>query len=591
MPIANILSQPLFYVHQLVLVTAVAGLCLLAIWAGLSRRHWFLRAAAVWVGIVALLPIRADGPLQMFLFVLPATAVAVLFLRRVAGPPADASCRSTTIDDPLTGRLRYGLRDLFLGVLLAGIVVATAMAAWRTRTVFSSLWMFASGGCLVVLAVLSTAVVLVQRKRAPWIAALAGSVAGTAALHTWIVPDWLGLECAYSYTVAEQLLGFAIAFAEFCGLLVVTLALARIAIAEPGAPQRRWRKSAARGLLLAQAAVFLFPLAVVYCHMLQGPRLPQQSFGSANNYPQLLAAVQKLQTLNSAELSVGELQRQASTAGAAKQVAELHTTLLALVEQPGYVPFGPAAVSGLPLDWGMPPADVMAFRAVARMWRTEAEAAAKAGRFDEAARYGMATVRMGNTLSRGGFVLNVLIGVGLEDIGRESLRKIRGDVTPTRARAVLTELDRIEQARDPVEAAIAREAVWYDDFLGWLSRFQYAMARVTRGTSEQWWGSDPRPTTRRRDAWLRLLQTDLAVRLFRQECGRLPQQLDELVPKYLAAVPIDPFSDQPLVYRCVEGQYVLYSVGPDGVDNGGTFGRPGDYGKDGYDLDLDYYDR
>jgi hypothetical protein len=225
------------------------------------------------------------------------------------------------------------------------------------------------------------------------------------------------------------------------------------------------------------------------------------------------------------------------------------------------------------------------------MWDTEAAAAVNAGQFDEAARYGMACMQMGNTLSRGGATLHVVVGASYEGIGVERLRKVRNNVTPARARAVLAELDRIEQAREPIEAAIARELVLNEELLRWLSRFRHAMTRVTGGTDERWIGSDPRPTARRRDAWLRLLQTDLAVRLFRQECGRLPQQLDELVPKYLAAVPIDPFSDQPLVYRCVEGQYVLYSVGPDGVDNGGTFGRPGDYGKDGYDLDLDYYDR
>ena len=60
-----------------------------------------------------------------------------------------------------------------------------------------------------------------------------------------------------------------------------------------------------------------------------------------------------------------------------------------------------------------------------------------------------------------------------------------------------------------------------------------------------------------------------------------------LLPKCLAAIPIDPFSNQPLVYRRSDTGYLLYSVGPDGEDNGGHFGSWSDTNSRGYDLDLD----
>ena len=44
---------------------------------------------------------------------------------------------------------------------------------------------------------------------------------------------------------------------------------------------------------------------------------------------------------------------------------------------------------------------------------------------------------------------------------------------------------------------------------------------------------------------------------------------ESLVPDYLAAVPIDPYSGRPLVYRRTGDGYLLYSVGLDGVDDGG----------------------
>ena len=42
-----------------------------------------------------------------------------------------------------------------------------------------------------------------------------------------------------------------------------------------------------------------------------------------------------------------------------------------------------------------------------------------------------------------------------------------------------------------------------------------------------------------------------------------------LVPKYLRQVPSDPFRGHPLVFRPQGTNWLLYSVGPDRVDDGG----------------------
>ncbi|WP_294508026.1 hypothetical protein [uncultured Victivallis sp.] len=44
----------------------------------------------------------------------------------------------------------------------------------------------------------------------------------------------------------------------------------------------------------------------------------------------------------------------------------------------------------------------------------------------------------------------------------------------------------------------------------------------------------------------RVVRTGLAVELFSRKYGRLPQKLDELVPEFLPAVPVSPFSGKPL---------------------------------------------
>ncbi len=63
----------------------------------------------------------------------------------------------------------------------------------------------------------------------------------------------------------------------------------------------------------------------------------------------------------------------------------------------------------------------------------------------------------------------------------------------------------------------------------------------------------------------------LACKLFESESGGFPSDLEELVPVYFEELPLDPYTGKDFVYRLVpEGGIVLYSVGPDGKDDGGV---------------------
>jgi hypothetical protein len=68
---------------------------------------------------------------------------------------------------------------------------------------------------------------------------------------------------------------------------------------------------------------------------------------------------------------------------------------------------------------------------------------------------------------------------------------------------------------------------------------------------------------------LDLARTALAVERYRLATGRLPDQLEDLVPQYLDRVATDPFAARPLRYERLERGYLIYSVGEDGDDDGG----------------------
>jgi hypothetical protein len=69
---------------------------------------------------------------------------------------------------------------------------------------------------------------------------------------------------------------------------------------------------------------------------------------------------------------------------------------------------------------------------------------------------------------------------------------------------------------------------------------------------------------------MRDAQTAIAVERYRLANGRLPNQLRDLTPTFLPAVPADPFDGKPLRYKPLAKGYVVYSVGEDREDNGGT---------------------
>lgn len=64
----------------------------------------------------------------------------------------------------------------------------------------------------------------------------------------------------------------------------------------------------------------------------------------------------------------------------------------------------------------------------------------------------------------------------------------------------------------------------------------------------------------------------LATRMFEVDYGRLPKSLEQLVPEYLPYLPVDPFdpAGRPLRYRFEENLPIIYSVGPNGMDEGGN---------------------
>jgi len=68
-----------------------------------------------------------------------------------------------------------------------------------------------------------------------------------------------------------------------------------------------------------------------------------------------------------------------------------------------------------------------------------------------------------------------------------------------------------------------------------------------------------------------VVQLQIALHIYHREHRAFPEKLEQLVPDYINELPYDPFGKgEPLRYRR-EGEHALiYTFGPDGVDNDGT---------------------
>lgn len=90
------------------------------------------------------------------------------------------------------------------------------------------------------------------------------------------------------------------------------------------------------------------------------------------------------------------------------------------------------------------------------------------------------------------------------------------------------------------------------------------------GTSYQGLGSGILARAAETESLRRLLITALALERHHRGHGAYPNSLSELVPQFLKAVPIDFADGRTLRYRLSDdGRYLMWSVGLDGVDQGG----------------------
>jgi hypothetical protein len=268
-------------------------------------------------------------------------------------------------------------------------------------------------------------------------------------------------------------------------------------------------------------------------------------------------------------------------------------------------------------------------RRLARLLSARAVLHARRGRMDAALEDVAAMYRMSDHLGEEPTLIGLLVRIAIEAIANATLGRVLEEVSVTAAQAarMRERLPRIPMARTHVAAAIGERAMGLSVFDGFradrrafprvpgaegtrrtetprplgpiidLNELVYLQAlrrhidaaRLDTGPTPQ-----PSPLERGIDdlpgyPWMtvmllpvfsevvekrdgaithqKMIPIALALAVHRSSTGRYPAQLDAL--SLSASVLTDPYSGRPFLYRREGDRYVLYSIGPNRLDDGG----------------------
>jgi len=222
--------------------------------------------------------------------------------------------------------------------------------------------------------------------------------------------------------------------------------------------------------------------------------------------------------------------------------------------------------------------DLPALKSLARLLDAEGRLAEMENRPTDAAQSYVDSIRLGSKMCRGGMMINRLVGIACEGMGRTSFLKLLPRLTCEQIRPLIEQLEQID----------AQSVTWKEVL---RNENRYARAQMRNFPNpiafvSAWWlGRDMRKSCEQKHnlamARIRLLTVELALRSSRCDEGKVSADLQRLLPKYLHRIPTDPFTGRQLVYKQTGTNWLLYSVGPDRVDNGG---KPLDKAISGYNT-------
>jgi len=540
----------------LLILTTLSSVGLVMIWAGLGRWHWFFRTIVAVAVIAAFLLLPARELVVLFSAQSVCTILPLLVLRTFQRRISVADTREAGTTNP--SRTQVFLRDLFLLTVIAAAFLA----------------------------------VLTQVPRRIWFMGVLLAPIGLGAAVSTLAGLWIALGCSRwgRRLVVLSLFLLAALIALFVGplwvrlvlfcvfssapMIALLLGLARTADFLEGETARSssGKRLATAGVVL-WSLLILFPPSFAFYTLSTARPIPKApSLAGPNHYADLILAAKAFAKFPPS-IDTSPLDSIRSFVNEHRSALDRAHAVLQQSCQAS-IRYDVTDVTDLLYD-------LMEARRMAYALDVEAVLAQREGRTNDAIRVALEEYRLGNALSHGGALGRWNAGRSIEGIGAARITRLRNSLSADECRQLINALQKIETEREPLEEVFAREAAWADRSYEWHDRLGWHVSRVAAlfaishvHLSNTW-----------QQVRTEALLGTLALCGYRREHDQFPAALSDLVPEYLPTVPQDPFSGKPLVYHRTATGYLLYSIGPDGKDDGGRRVAPGTTAPGDYVLE------
>ena len=197
----------------------------------------------------------------------------------------------------------------------------------------------------------------------------------------------------------------------------------------------------------------------------------------------------------------------------------------------------------VPLDYSMSYAsnhisDLDIFKRLVRAIVAEGKLAERENRPKDAAPAYLDAIRLGHECSRGGVIIDMLVGVGGQAFGCRAMRGLLGHLQAQECREAIHQLEGMESKSEPATDIVNHERSWGRRTFGWRGQLVRLMTWQSLKQIEQ--KAIAKLQAQQRASRQQLI--DLAVRAYELEKGQSPKNVTDLVPVYLKSVPQDPLT-------------------------------------------------
>jgi hypothetical protein len=180
-------------------------------------------------------------------------------------------------------------------------------------------------------------------------------------------------------------------------------------------------------------------------------------------------------------------------------------------------------------------------------------------RTNDAARSFSECIKFGYAAHHRGLMLDDMVASACQALGAGKLESIRAGISKSTLEQVIQTLVAADANRESAATILQRDRAWARGTEGGLKTMLANMfARSQMRSAETKFINQHNSSVTR----LRFTIIKLGLSGYRAEHGKLPAKLDDLVPEWLPAIPLDPKSKLPLAYRVDDDGFSLSTGAP-----------------------------